>query len=381
MKIHYVVPHFHPDIGGVEDHVLRLGTYMTAQGHEVTVHTSRISIAGTPLPPQEDLHGLFIRRYDPRLSLGYYATMFRPQIAEGDMLHAHGYAFLPTDFSVRHYRGRMGTVMTTHHGVRMTSPNLRGRVLRMIYDRYGLGTLRKADRIFTSSSADKQWLTERRVQANRIEIVPDGVADDTFAPGDKSVAARYGLQNYVLFLGRVHPEKCVDHLLKAMAKMRRQGLQLAVVGPDGGATAGLRQTAVSLGIEGSVKLLGQVPDGDKKGLLAGCALLALPSLYEAQGLVILEAWGQGRPVVASRVGGVPYMVGDEVNGILYDWGNVDQLSAAISKLLDDRSLADRIGAAGRATAWERYRWSSVAARIEHIYVAVVAERPWMHKHK
>lgn len=360
---------------------MRLAKYMTERGHEVTVHTSRRSISGVALPPQEDLHGILIRRYEPGLSLGYYATMFRPAIAEGDILHAHGYAFLPADFSIRHYRGRMGAILTAHHGVRMTPPNFRGRVLRTVYDRYGLRTLRKADKVFASSDADKRWMVERRVPAGNIEVIPDGIPDEAFTPGDKSFASRRGLGNYVLFLGRVHKEKCVEHLLATMARSKRLGLQLAVAGPDGGAVTALRQTARSLGVEESVKFLGLVSEEEKRGLLAGCSLLVLPSLYEAQGLVILEAWAQGRPVVASRVGGVPYMVNDGKDGILYDWGNIDQLTAAIARLVADRAAADKIGAAGKATALRSYRWTSVAARIEQIYVAVVAGRPWKHKHK
>jgi len=379
VKIHYVSPHFHPEIGGVEDHVLRLGRHMVVEGHEVTVHTSRISLTGTSLPQQDTIDGIMIQRYTPGIRLGYYATTFRPRIGEGDILHCHGYAFLPNDFAVRHYHGRMGTVFTTHHGVRMTPPTLRARMMRRFYDLRGLGTLRKADRVFTSSRADKQWLIERNVISNRIEVVPDGIADEAFIPGAKAFAQRHGLANYIMFLGRVHWEKCIDHLLSAVAKIGRRDLQIAVVGPDAGATDELRQTADRLGLRDSVKFIGQVSQDEKKGILAGCSLLALPSLYEAQGLVILEAWAQGKPIVASRVGGVPDMVENGVNGLLYDWGDIGELATSISRILNDPAFAIKLGEAGRTTASERYRWSSVAERIEVIYAAVLAERPFRHK--
>ncbi len=381
VNIHYVTPHFHPDIGGVEDHVLRLGKFMVGRGHEVTVHTSRLSSSGSQLPSTEDYHGIHIKRYSPRLSFGYYATMFRPQIGSGHILHAHGYAFLPNDFSIRHFRGRMGTVMTTHHGVRMTPPNLRGRLLRTAYDSYGLRTLRRADRVLTSSEADRRWLVARDLQSKKVEVVPDGIDDDNFQPGDAGVAERFALGDYVMFLGRVHGEKNVDHLLTAVARLSRPSLQVAVVGPEAGASEGLKRLSHSLGISHSVKFLGRVPPDVKKGLLAGCRMLVLPSLYEAQGLVILEAWGQGRPIVASRVGGVPDMVKEGSNGLLYEWGDIDRLTVAIARILDDRDLASKLGEAGRATAFERYRWSAVAARIENIYKEVLVERPWRHKHK
>jgi len=379
VKIHYVAPHFYPEIGGVEDHVLRLGRHMVVEGHEVTVHTSRIDLSGASLPQQDTIDGIMVRRYTPGMRLGYYATTFRPRIGTGDILHCHGYAFLPNDFAIRHYCGRMGTVFTTHHGVRMTPPNFRARTLRRLYDLRGLGTLRKADRVFTSSQADKQWLIERNVLPKRIEVVPDGIADEAFIPGAKAFAQRHGLSNFIMFLGRVHWEKCIDHLLSAVAKINRRDLQVAVVGPDAGATEQLRQTAEKLGIRGSVKFIGKVSQDEKKGLLAGCSMLALPSLYEAQGLVILEAWAQGRPIVASRVGGVPDMVQNGVNGLLYDWGDIGELASSISKILDDPELAVDLGEAGRITASERYRWSSVAERIEVIYSSVLAERPFRHK--
>ena len=193
MKIHYVAPHFFPDIGGVEEHLTRLASYMVGKGHEVTVHTSRVSTSGRIMPPQEDLEGILIRRYTPRLRLGYYATLFRPVIGEADLLHTHGYAFLPNDLSVRRYSGRMGTVMTMHHGVRMTPPSFRGRLLKRMYDIYGTGTLKRADRVLTSSEADREWLVERRLTPGKIDVVPDGVDEEAFQPGDASLASRRGL--------------------------------------------------------------------------------------------------------------------------------------------------------------------------------------------
>ena len=379
MKIHYVAPHFHPEIGGVEDHVLRLSRHLVVEGYEVTVHTSRITLGGTSLPPEEVLDGIMIRRYKPGLRLGYYATTFRPRIGEGDILHCHGYAFMPNDFAIRHYGGRMGTVFTTHHGVRMTPPSLRARLLRRIYDIRGLATLRKADRVFTSSKDDRQWLLERNLLETKVVVVPDGISDEAFLPGDRSVAVKFGLRNYVVFLGRLHWEKCIDHLLQAVAKLSRKDLQVAVVGPDAGALTELLRAAGRLGLRDSVKFLGKVSQEEKKGLLAGCAVLVLPSLYEAQGLVILEAWAQGKAIIASRVGGVPDMVDNGQNGILYEWGDVDELASSISRVLDSPGLAAKIGEAGRSTANARYRWSSVAERIEAMYSEVLAEKPFRHK--
>src|SRR3970282_2951872 len=161
---------------------------------------------------------------------------------------------------------------------------------------------------------------------------------------------RLELGRYILFVGRLHREKSLDHLLRAGAALRERDVSLVLAGPDAGGRRGLEAPAAALGLGDRIRFLGSVDESTKRDLLAGCECLVLPSFYEAQGITILEAWAQCRPVVARQGGGIPYLVRDGTDGLLYRWGDAATLADHLKKLLRDRSLADAMGRAGREKA-------------------------------
>ena len=84
----------------------------------------------------------------------------------------------------------------------------------------------------------------------------------------------------------------------------------------------------------------------------------------------MEAWAQGIPVVASRVGGAAFLVHDGVDGLLYDWGDIAGLQEAIRQILRSPSEAAAMGRAGREKARSEYAWETLAPRIEALYERV-----------
>jgi glycosyltransferase involved in cell wall biosynthesis len=376
MRVHHVAPHFYPDMGGVETQVLRLAEFLLSRGHEVVVHTSRRSQGGQPLPQRDTLGAIEIRRYAPAFRLGYYTTLFRPQIERADIVHLHGYSHVANDWTARNVRGRTPIVFSLHHGVAQPPPNLITRMKRALYDPLvGMRILRTVQAIVAASEVDRAWLDRRGLPRDRIHVIPTGLGEETFAPGDaRRVRDRLELGRYILFVGRLHREKSLDHLLRAGAALREREVSVVLAGPDAGARRGLETLAASLGLEDRIRFLGSVDESTKRDLLAGCECLALPSFYEAQGITILEAWAQGRPVVASRVGGIPYLVRDGTDGLLYRWGDTATLAEHLKKLLRDRSLADAMGRAGRERALAEFRWNRIAPRFEEIYQHVAASQ-------
>ena len=105
----------------------------------------------------------------------------------------------------------------------------------------------------------------------------------------------------------------------------------------------------------------------KRDLLAGCECLVLPSFYEAQGIVILEAWAQGRPVIASRVGGIPFLVHDRQDGFLYPWGDIAALGGRLEWIIANPTKAGEMGRAGERRTREGYRWVQLAPLLEQLY--------------
>ena len=176
----------------------------------------------------------------------------------------------------------------------------------------------------------------------------------------------------VVYVGRLAPEKCVDDLLRAVARVPDVSL---VVAGDGARRAALEALSASLGLEGRVTWTGYLPWGPALfEVLRGGAVLALPSATEGLGLVIVEAMSQGLPVVGTRVGGIPELVRDGVNGLLVDVHRPDQLAAAFRTLRDDPALRARLAAAALQTARENTLERQTGALLARVRQAWTAKR-------
>jgi glycosyltransferase involved in cell wall biosynthesis len=169
----------------------------------------------------------------------------------------------------------------------------------------------------------------------------------------------------VVFAGRLVHAKGVETLVRAAARCRTPGMQLLLVG-DGPERRRVERLARRIGVAGRVHVTGFVPHDAIPGVLATADLLVLPSIYEEFGTVLVEALHARLPVVASRVGGIPEIIEDGVNGLLVEPGDPAALAAAIDTVLGDRGLAARFAAnaAQRAAA---YRLDRVGAEMETLY--------------
>lgn len=369
MKIHHVAPHFHPEKGGAESNLLGLARYAANQGHEVIVHTSALSTVGEVLPRTDSVGRVAIRRYRPSVHLGYYVTLFRPDVRGADIVHLHGYGFLTNDRVAAAIRGSIPIVYSLLHGVAQSAPSLRVAWERAVYDALqGRKTLRRAAAIVATSVPDREWLEARGFSPERVHVVPAGLDPEAFEAGSADRArAMFRIDRYVVFVGRLHREKSPDHLLRAIAALPDWVGSLVLAGPDGGERTHLERLASGLRLRDRVVFAGEVDEKTKRDLLAGAECLVLPSFYESQGIAILEAWAQGIPVVASRVGGVPFLVAHGVDGLLYDWGDVAALRDALRRILHTRTEAGRMGQAGREKVRAHFTWDVLAPRIEAIY--------------
>lgn len=366
MRIHHVTPHFHPEVGGLEESVRRFALWQADRGDEVVVHTLSITSTGEPLPPADRIDGVTIRRYLPVVRRGYYRTWFRPALDDAELVHLHGYAVRTNDRVARQVSGRP-LVYSLHHGVGMPHPRWTHRLMRRGYDyAVGLRTLRRVDRVLVASQQDVPWLTRRGISVDKIRVIPTPLSDDAYLPGDPATGRRLaGADRFLLYVGRLHREKGVAELLEAFARLPA-GARLVFAGPDQGMLAPLRQRAADLHMSERVRFLGLVAEDEKRDLLAASAGLVLTSLYEAQGLTILEAWAQGRPVVATRVGALASLVVDGENGLLVSYGDIQELADALARLWNDEDATRRMGERGSLAA-EAYRLSRLAPQLQAVY--------------
>jgi glycosyltransferase involved in cell wall biosynthesis len=155
-------------------------------------------------------------------------------------------------------------------------------------------------------------------------------------------------QTEILFAGTLAPVKGVDVLILAFEQVAREypEVTLVLVG-EGSAEAELRTLVESRGLDDRVLFRGTVSQPELKQRMLHCVCLVLPSRSEGLGRVLLEAMACGRPVIGSRVGGIPELIHDGVNGFLVEVGDVDSLRDRMGRLLGEPQLAEQLGRNGR----------------------------------
>jgi glycosyltransferase involved in cell wall biosynthesis len=190
-----------------------------------------------------------------------------------------------------------------------------------------------------------------------------------------------------LFAGAIRPEKGVDYLARAFARLSAEhpSAYLAVAG--GGKLwiekGWLNDKAVDTAERQLVEILtpvikrkrafmlGIVPPSELMTYYAAGDVLVVPSMFqETFGLVILEAFTAGLPVIAFRSGGVPELVEDRKNGIIVEQGNEEALYLAMRELMLDRDLRTRLGEAAAAVP-ARYSWARTVDGLDHVYRSVI----------
>jgi glycogen(starch) synthase len=184
-------------------------------------------------------------------------------------------------------------------------------------------------------------------------VVPNATGGLTVPPAPSPAAAEPA--GFLLFVGRLRIRKGVEVLLEALAMLGREGVpaRLLVAG-DGEHRAAIEEAVERLQLTARVRLLGRASAGEVRALLADAAALVVPSTYEGMPLVVLEAMSAGRPVVASRVSGIPEVVLDGETGWLVPREDPGALAAALRELLLDPAEAARRGSAGAARCAARF---------------------------
>jgi glycosyltransferase involved in cell wall biosynthesis len=140
---------------------------------------------------------------------------------------------------------------------------------------------------------------------------------------------------------------------------------------DGPKAEEWRQAAESNGVASRIRWAGYRTDVD--ALLAGCDLLAHPTLSDAFPTVLLEAMAAGLPIVASNVGGIPEIVEPQVTGLLVPAGDANALAAAVDAMLSDRARAREMGRRARELALERFSTAAWMERLSAVYADVLHE--------
>jgi glycosyltransferase involved in cell wall biosynthesis len=413
MKILQVPRRFVADEwGGTETTILETSRALRADGHDVSIFTSlalsdtrRETIRGVPVrrfPYGYPFWGLsdanrrdMDRKGGNLLSLSLLWGLLRePGV---DLLHAHSGKRLGAAVRTAARLRGIPYVVTLHGGHFVIPPGEMSQMLAPIrrtveWGRlFGLAmgsrrVLEDADAVLCVGG-DELAAARGRLPGRRVELMPNGVDCDGFGSGDGAAFREaFGIppgRRILLCVSRIDYQKDQIALAEALARLLpgHPDLHLVLLGPVTVASyrERLDTRIVDLGLRERVTLIPGLRSDDPHllGAFHAAEVFCLPSRHEPFGIVILEAWAAGLPVVASRVGGIPSFTRDGVDILHAEPGDVAALTAQLARVLDEPALAGSIAEAGRTRARRDFDWRAISARLLDLYreLADAARRP------
>jgi len=369
-------------IGGIAVHVTELACALERKGHEVHVFTrmGRPGHAG-----YERIHGVHYHRcpFAPHpdfieevnnMCRSFVDCFLKTEdhIGPFDIIHAHDWLTTNALVWIKEARRRK-TIMTKHsteYG--RCGNNFWGGNSERIRHLEWLGTYR-ADRVISVSKALKEelkWIYS--LPDEKVDVVYNGINcrdyDGWIDPGAVKKMYRVGpLDPMVLIVGRVVYQKGPDILTQAIPHILKYypNTKFVFVG-DGEMRMSVEEQARHLGVSHATRFLGYLNGWRIKDLFKACDCVCVPSRNEPFGLVILEAWSSGKPVVATMSGGPTEIIWHDVNG-LKTYATPESMAWGIGTLFSDFDDARWMGRNGRVAVETVFSWDVIADEVLSVY--------------
>jgi glycosyltransferase involved in cell wall biosynthesis len=250
--------------------------------------------------------------------------------------------------------------------------------LTWFYQRVTPAAYENADLVIALSPHMAELAQRGGAPRDRIVVIPNGIdpadigLDHATAAPARSGSGRLEL----LFVGRLSVEKGVDLLIRSAAVLQDQGiafhLRIAGSGLD---AESLRLQTTAMKLDERVEFLGTVPRKNLGALYQSADVLCVPSRSEPFGIVVLEAMAAGVAVVATRVGGIPYVVEDGVTGLLCPADDPVALAAALRRCAAERESTRAMGLAGLDRVARQFNWPKIGERLAEVVLTHPQSQP------
>lgn len=399
MRVLQVVIGYHPgraEFGGIVETVEHLSAELRGRGHDVEIWTSALLGRGRPLVDADvvaERNGVtirYFRTWHPR-RLGYgfalspsFARAVRARVRDFDVVHVNGYRNQLALSAMSAARSSGVPYVVQTHG---TIPPAVHRVrAKRLYDRLvGHRLLADADALVAISRAEALLFAEHGIDPDTVHVIYNGIdtgmttedlGDGTWFAETLGVAG----DEILLYLGRIHERKGIQHLVPAFARVaaQRPAARLVIVGADDGYLSVIRELAAASPVAERITIEGPHYGLEKYRAMRSAALLVYPAVHEFFGLVPFEALLCGTPAVVCEGEGAAEVLDDVGGGWTVPYADPDALSGAMAKALAERAQDPsgwrrRVAAAQQAIL-SRYTWRLAADRVEGVYARAVAAR-------
>jgi D-inositol-3-phosphate glycosyltransferase len=378
------------DTGGMNVYIRKVAQELSNRGIYVDIFTRYHDPADLPIEQvAENARVIHISAgdfFDDKTSIPYHLPEFVCRLLEYSRQNNLSYDLIHSHYWLS---GRVGNILARHWDIphvasfhTLSQIKRQARVGEIEPAERTAGeakVIQSADSIVVFSQHEKDALIHLYdAHDDKIEIIPCGVDVDLFQPLDQEMSRRkLGIQDskVVLYVGRLEPLKGVDILLKAVAQLEQRGLvKTLIVGgelEEDSEMDRLKSLSRDLGISEQVSFLGRMDQRELPAYYSAADICVVPSYYESFGFVALESMACGTPVIASRVGGLPTIVKNSLNGYLIPWHCPEPFADGMEVLLGSQSIRDAMGKASRKTAISM-RWPLVVDNLIDSYNSLLA---------
>ena len=365
-----VTREFPPQSGGISYYVYNLSKRLLQRGNEVTVltrgnvsKTTRQVVDGIEVfkasffpvyPFHMWIHGIFVKTLlkslEPTLTLVHLHTPLSPPVKTS-------LPIITTVHTCMKFDAR-------YHEI-LDPLSLAEKVQSMVVSPYTESRIFRISRSITTVSLSvAEEVKQCGIDSDRITVVGNGVDEKLFIP----LRDRNPIEEYVLYTGVLRARKGLFDLIecaKYVCETHRY-TKFLICG-SGPFLLRLQEKVRRMGLHERVLFLGHIPREKLVQLYQNATVHVVPSHYEGLPTVLLEAMSCGVPVVATNVGGNSEVVSSMVNGLLIPPKSPENMAKAVSILLDDQALRERIGRAARRTIEEYYTWDKITENIMKCY--------------
>lgn len=379
MKIFQVTTFYHPVTGGVEAHVAILSKYLIEMGHDVKVLTSDSSKIGVRIKNREAVvDGINVKRFFTFFSLSQYHRFFPGLFFyllknDFDIVHVHGFRKIETYmcfFAAKLKRKKI--VLTSHNPFPTTTRGKFTETFVKIHDlTFGKWITNKLDKVITILKSENEIFKKRyKVKENRLETVYNGINPLMLEPGDplkfyeENNIKKEEWKAIVAGCGRLTYAKGFQFLKKAVTEL--PDVLFFIASGDDGYYKELK--ALYFDDKNIIFNNKFLPQEKVRDIFAGADIFVLPSIHEATGGVLLEALAQGCAIISTSKGGtIEYLT--EEHGIFINPINQDEWLTEIKTILKDPKIKEKL-IDNKGNFLKKYRWDSLAKKIEEIYKEV-----------
>jgi len=357
------------EFGGVAVHINKLTEYLSNRD-DIILHIITLG-EKDQVHEKENLNIHKLRRTESPLdpfSITQINALKRKIIEiSPDIVHAQG-TFVPYSTAAALIRNRFPTLLTVHGVAAMDTAYYNGikkvlsELIQIPHERYVVSAIPNLIVVAPQIREIISGMTN-----SRIHMIPNGMDLRNF----ENISPQSIGWPSIFYVGRLHKEKGVDILLDAIPLIRESYPSIkAYIAGSGPEEARLKQKAKENNIDECVRFLDYISEEEKYSMLKSADVFLLPSRFDYGPIVLPEAMACGIPVIASNIGGIPFLIEDEHTGLLFKSENKSDLAGKVIQMLDNNELRIKIIKAAKNKIND-FSWASIAEKTVSVYSNII----------